>query len=119
MSLLSLTALSRLAERNVRTARRPVAPGDLIDMLGEQHAVHEQRAADAVRLAVDRGRLVPTPDGLALPALEQLSLTDEPPAGGYLLRVRGDGARSPSPLRLGGEQSRPSTPDETRTDDPD
>lgn len=58
MTILSLTAVARLAERRVREEGAPVPVAELLAWLGRVD-VDQERAAAAVRTAVAAGRLVP------------------------------------------------------------
>ncbi len=59
-------AVSRLAERHVRHQRDPIAVTELVRTL-EALDVDRDRANAGIRLAVDSGRLIATPNGLAIP----------------------------------------------------
>ncbi len=70
MSILSLPAIARLAERHVRQHGQPIPRGQLVKSL-EMLDVERTRADAGVRLATTVGRLVDTPNGLAIPALDE------------------------------------------------
>jgi hypothetical protein len=70
MSILSLPAVARLAERHCRQHRQPIPRAELLKSL-EALGVERSRAEAGVRLATTCGRLIDTPSGLAIPALDE------------------------------------------------
>ena len=70
MSILFLPAIGRLAERYCRQHGLPVPRADLVKQLGSID-VPPDRADAGIRLACTIGRLVDTPAGIAIPALDE------------------------------------------------
>ena len=66
MSVLSLTALSRLAERHVREVGEPVPVEQLVTLLD---CIDDARARAGIRLAVIAGRLESTTDDEQQPCI--------------------------------------------------
>ena len=69
MTILSLPAIGRLAERHVRQHGQPIPRAALVKWL-RSIDVPDDRADAGVRLAITVGRLVDTPSGIAIPALD-------------------------------------------------
>ncbi len=70
MSILSLPAIGRLAERYCRQHGQPIPRAELVKQLASVD-VPPDRADAGIRLAVTVGRLVDTPAGIAIPALDE------------------------------------------------
>ena len=70
MSILSVPACARLAERHVRQHGQPIARAALVKSL-EALDVERSRAEAGVRLAVTTGRIVDAPNGLAIPTFDE------------------------------------------------
>ncbi len=69
-TILSLPAVGRLAERYCRQHGQPVPRADLLKQLVLVD-IPPDRADAGIRLAVTVGRLVDTPAGIAIPALDE------------------------------------------------
>ncbi len=69
MNILSLRAVRQQAERYVRQ-HGPTPRAELVKQLVSID-VPDDRAAAGIRLAITIGRLVDTPGGLAIPALDE------------------------------------------------
>jgi len=70
MTILSLPAVGRVAERRLRQHGQPMPQAELVKWLGTIDVAHE-RALAGIRLAVTIGRLVDTPNGIAIPVLDE------------------------------------------------
>ncbi len=70
MTILSLPAVGRLAERHLRQHGQPIPRAQLIKAL-EAIDVPDDRAAAGIRLAITIGRLADTPAGIAIPLDER------------------------------------------------
>ncbi len=70
MSILSLPAIGRLAERHVRQHGQPIPRAALVKWLTSID-VPDDRADAGLRLACTIGRLVDTPAGIAIPLDER------------------------------------------------
>jgi hypothetical protein len=70
MTILSLPAVSRVAERHCREQRQPIPRTELVKWLTSID-VAADRAEAGVNLAVICGRLVDTPSGIATPAFDE------------------------------------------------
>jgi len=72
MSILSLPAIGRLAERHVRQHGQPIPRAALVKFLRSIDVdVPDDRADAGVRLAITVGRLAATPNGIAILALDE------------------------------------------------
>jgi len=70
MTVLSLPAVGRVVERHLRQHGQPMPRADLVKWLGTID-VQPERALAGIRLAIIVGRLVDTPNGIAIPALDE------------------------------------------------
>lgn len=70
MTILSLPAVGRVAERHLRQHGQPIPREQLVAWL-DSIDVAPERAKAGLRLAITCGRLVDTPNGLTIPTFDE------------------------------------------------